>query len=108
MEKGSEGETLQGKGKFSYEQGLAVVVQVGVVLVVQWHRHWDVYSIRLLVVLLEIVPHQLHCDCLWRTIRNQLGRHLAPFGFISPVLKPDFHLGLGEFQSFCQIGPFRT
>lgn len=36
------------------------------------------------------------------------GRHLTPFGFISPVLEPDFHLGLGEFQSPRQIGPLRT
>ena len=80
---------------------LAAVVQVGVVLVglVQRHSHRDVLSTRLMMIVRLIVPHQhFHCHFLWRAARRQLGRHLPPFGFISPVLEPDFHLSLIQLQ----------
>lgn len=79
---------------------------MGEVLVglVQWHSTWDVYSTRMMVLLLT-VPHQhFNRHFLRWTARHQLGRHLAPFGFISPVLEPDFNLGLGELQCSGQIG----
>lgn len=86
--------------------GLAVVVQVGVVLVgpVQWHSHRDVHSTGVEALLLA-VPHQ-HLDChfLRRAARRQLGGHLAPLGFVPPVLEPDFDLRLAEFQSRGQVG----
>lgn len=89
--------------------GLPTAVQVGAVRgVALWHSHWEVHSAPLVTLCLT-VPHQ-HCYCYFLrwVARRQLDRHPPPFAFISAVLEPDFHLGLCEFKSFCQVGPFGT
>ena len=40
--------------------------------------------------------------------RRELGLHLFPLCFVAPILEPDLHLSLGEFQPLRQIGSFRS
>lgn len=83
-----------------------IVARVGGVMVVlaQGSSHGEVEH----SVMLGLVPHQHLYSHSLGAQRSQAGRHLPPFGFISPVLEPDFHLGLCELQGSCQIGPFGT
>lgn len=92
-------------------------VHVGVVSILVGRIEWQSRRTRQLVpsVLSLIVSNQdLHrhflSQCGWCRgyTSGHFGRHLPPFGLISPVLEPDFHLGFRELQRARQGRPFRT
>lgn len=58
----------------------------------------------LVVVHKHFHSHSLRQAC--RGSRRNLGCHLSPFGFVSPVLEPYFHLRLGELEGSGQVRPF--